>query len=110
MFYKYRLSDNRILVAAPAPLVCDIEIEAVVELEDSSAYDDPTNTWRMTSTFDGVEVDPTWTPPPFDLSTKELIEILKLILKQINVLRTAAGLSEITYAQARDAIKAELGL
>lgn len=45
---------------------------------------------------------------PWDLSSRELIEILKLILNQINELRSAAGMAEITYDKARDAIKAAI--
>ena len=48
--------------------------------------------------------------PQFDLSRDELKALLKLIIDQLNVLRVAAGLSEITYQQAKDVIKTELGL
>ena len=47
---------------------------------------------------------------PFDLTTGELKALLKLIIDQFNVLRNAAGLPEITYQQAKDTIKTDLGL
>ncbi len=47
---------------------------------------------------------------PFDLTTREIKALLKLIIDQFNILRLAAGMNEITYQQAKDVIKAELGL
>ena len=80
-----------------------------IETSDTTAYDDPANVYRVKADLSGTGIDPTWTPPAFDLTTAELKALLKLILDQINILRVKAGLAEITYAQARDTIKAALG-
>lgn len=110
MFYRYLLSNKRIISASPDSLVYDSEDEGMVEVADDKAYIELTQVYRVTSDLSGVEVDPTYTPPPFDLSRDELKAILKLIVDQFNAVRTNVGMPEITYAQARDAIKAELGL
>jgi hypothetical protein len=108
MFYVVRDPDNRIVVASPTD---DLSVEAgftLIESVDDSAYTDISQVWRL---VDGVvEIDPTYTPPEFDLSRAELRAILKLIVDQFNVLREAAGMSEITYTQAKTVIKDELGL
>ena len=110
MYYKYRLSDNRILVAGPDPIISVRPEHAVVEIGDTTAYLDHTQVYRITDTLDGVEVDPTYVPPEFDLGTAELKALLKLIVDQFNILRLAAGMNEITYQQAKTVIKEELGL
>lgn len=108
MFYKYRLDNGRIEVGAPEPIESfDPAIYAVLDTMDTSAYDDHANVYRIVA--DAVEIDPTYTPPPFDLGTEELKAILKLIIDQLNAIRTQVGMTQITYAQARDAIKTSLG-
>ena len=49
---------------------------------------------------------------PFDLDTEQLKALLKIIIDELNILRThpAIGLNPRTYTQARDLIKTELDL
>lgn len=111
MFYIYRLSDNRITSASPDDkFTINPLTHGAVESSETTAYDDHANVYRVKSDLSGVEIDPTYAPPPFDLATAELKAILRLIVDQINVLRTDPAINKpaITYAQARDAIKAIL--
>ena len=112
MFYIYRLSDNRIISASPDDrFSIDPVTHGAIETSDTTAYDDPANVYKIKADLSGTEIDPTWTPPAFDLTTAELKALLKLIIDQLNIIRTnpALGLPAITYDQARGAIKAALG-
>lgn len=109
MFYKYRLADNRIVVASPDMLTSG-DGEAVIEIGDDSAYLDPTQVYRVADDLSGVEVDITYIEPPYEIPDIVLRAAFKVLFDEANRVRVWLEKPPVDWQDFKDAIKAELGL
>ncbi|MCK5612281.1 hypothetical protein KAR91_60980 [Candidatus Pacearchaeota archaeon] len=107
MFYKYRLSDNRILVASPDILTHGVD-EAVIEIGDEAAYLDPTQVYRITDTLDGVEVDPTYVEPPYDIPDAVLRAAFEVLFEEANRVRGWLGKPLVDWQAFKGEVKDKL--